>query len=68
MSTKSFTIKTKNDILIKYAPDLPKRVIELAAETGVQLRHLDQSKRTLEELFIKLIDQNEKHEFEFKQR
>jgi ABC-2 type transport system ATP-binding protein len=52
-------VKRKNDLLIKYTPDLTKRVIELAAKTGVQLRHLDRSKRSLDELFIKLIDQSE---------
>lgn len=49
--------KRKNDILIKYAPDVSKRVIKLAAQTGVQLRHLDRSKRSLDELFIRLIDE-----------
>ncbi len=53
-------IKRKNDILIKYAPDITKRVVALAADANVQLRYLDSSKRTLEELFIKLIDQVEK--------
>ncbi|MCK5560388.1 MAG: ABC transporter ATP-binding protein [Thermoplasmata archaeon] len=51
--------KRKNDILIKYAPGVSKRVIELTAQTGVQLRHLDRSKRSLDELFINLIDQTD---------
>ena len=52
-------IKRKNDILVKYAPKLSTQIIESAALSGVQLRHLDRSKRSLEELFISLINQNE---------
>jgi ABC-type multidrug transport system ATPase subunit len=51
--------KRKNDILIKYQPNITKQVIRLAAEAGVQLRYLNSSKRSLEELFIKLINKNE---------
>ena len=49
----------KNEILIKHSPGLSKRVIEIAAQTGVQLRHFDNSKRTLEELFVNLIKPGE---------
>lgn len=55
-------IKRKNDILIKHAPELSKRVIEIAAKSDVQLRYLNSSKRSLEELFVKIISQNEKKE------
>ena len=53
-------IKRKNDILIKHSPGLSKHVIEIAAQTGVQLRHLDNSKRSLEELFVNLIRPGDK--------
>jgi ABC-2 type transport system ATP-binding protein len=52
-------VERKNDILVKYKPDVAKRVIEITADAGVQLRHLNRSKHTLEELFIDFIDQNE---------
>lgn len=52
-------IKRKNDILIKHSPGLSRRILELAARSGVQLRYLNSSKRTLEELFVKLINENE---------
>lgn len=52
-------VKRKNDILIKHSPGLSRRVIEIAAQTGVQLRHFDNSKRTLEELFVNLIKPDE---------
>ena len=58
--------KRKNDILIEFHPELSKRVVELAAQTGVQLRHLDRSKRSLEELFIKFIDHDKNREFKSK--
>jgi ABC-2 type transport system ATP-binding protein len=51
--------KRKNEIVIKAAPEITKRVVQLAAEAGVQLRYLNNSKRSLEELFIKLIDEDE---------
>jgi ABC-2 type transport system ATP-binding protein len=52
-------IKRRNDILIEYVPDISKRVIKLAALAGVQLRHLDRSKWSLEERFIKIIEKAE---------
>ena len=55
-------VKRRNDILIKNAPLLSKSVIDIAARTGVQLRYLNRSKHSLEELFVKLIDQNESEE------
>ncbi len=56
-------VKRRNDILIKHSPNLSKRVIEIAAASGVQLRHLSTSKRSLEELFVKIIGQNENKKF-----
>jgi ABC-2 type transport system ATP-binding protein len=52
-------VKRKNDIIIKHSTGLSKRVIEIAARTGVQLRHIDNSRRTLEELFVNLIKPGE---------
>jgi len=52
-------IKRKNDILIKYSPGLSRRILELAVRSGVQLRYMNSSRRTLEELFVKLINENE---------
>jgi ABC-2 type transport system ATP-binding protein len=56
-------VKRKNDILIKHAPNISSRVIEIAASTGVQLRHFSSSKRSLEELFVKMIGQDENKKF-----
>ena len=51
--------KRKNDIVVKDAPDVTKRVIQLAAEADVQLRYLNSQKRSLEELFVNIIEENE---------
>ncbi len=52
-------VKRRNDILVEYVPDVSKRVVKLAAEAGVQLRHLDRSKWSLEERFINIIKKAE---------
>jgi ABC-2 type transport system ATP-binding protein len=54
--------KRKNDIVVKVAPNVTKRVVELAAEAEVQLRYLNSQKRSLEELFVKIIEENERFE------
>ena len=51
-------IKRKNDIYIKFSPGLSNKIIKIAARTGVQLRRLDKGKRTLEELFISLLEES----------
>jgi ABC-2 type transport system ATP-binding protein len=53
------TIKRKNEIFIKYAPGHSKKIINIAARTNVQLRRLDKGKRSLEDLFINLLEETE---------
>jgi ABC-2 type transport system ATP-binding protein len=52
-------IKRKNEIFIKYSPGLSNKIIKVAARTGVQLRRLDKGKRSLEDLFIDLLEESE---------
>jgi ABC-2 type transport system ATP-binding protein len=52
-------IKRKNEIFIKYTPELSNKIIKVAARTGVQLRQLDKGKRSLEDLFIALLEEIE---------
>ncbi len=54
-------VKHKNEILIKFTPGLYKKVVDVSAKSGVQLRRLDRAKRSLEDLFVSLLDEKGKN-------